>query len=477
MKASHEVLFLGTPVEVALRQFLRKHRTAVPAGDLESFERELHAHLAALEAEFVAEEVARYDVDAPEVVFDGKRYLRGQMESETYTAGAGRFKIPRWLYHAADGSGDTISPLELRSGMVEGAWTPRAARLMAMCVAQMPASEAESLFVELGSMTPSRSSLERLPKALSALWEANRLTWEATLRGQQNLPENVAVIANALDGVMAPMKDGKRAEKRMTSEKRPKGPAGYREASVATVSLYSGEDTGEGPERLATIRFGRMPESRKVTLHGQLTAEYAAVRATLPLAVVVNIADGAKENWRILRKVAPGAIEIVDFFHAAEHLKKGIDADLGEGSADAKAVFANYRISLRDDEDGVEKVIRTLLYRANKATGAKAKKIKAEVTYFRNHRNQMRYAEYQRKGLPIGSGVVEATCKTLVTHRMKRSGMRWSIPGGQAILTLRGLIQSDRWAQGWALIAASYVKTVETAAEISGERHGEVHAA
>ena len=95
-------------------------------------------------------------------------------------------------------------------------------------------------------------------------------------------------------------------------------------------------------------------------------------------------------------------------------------------------------------------MIRTLLYRVNKAKGAKAKKIRAELTYFRNHRRQMRYAEFRRQGLPIGSGVVEAACKTLVTHRMKRSGMRWSIPGGQAILTLRSLIQSDRWHNGWA---------------------------
>jgi hypothetical protein len=477
MKGSHEILFLGTPVEVALRQFLRHHRLAVPLGDLETFERELHSHIAALESELVSEEVARYDVDAPEVMFDGRKFVRGQVASESYTSGAGPFKATRRLYHAADGSGETICPLELRSGMVEGAWTPRAARLMAMFVAQMPASEAEKFFTELGSMAPSRSSLERLPKALSARWEANRLTWEAALRDQQRLPENVAVIANALDGVLAPMKDGKRAEKRMTSEKHLKGPAGYREAAVATVSLYSREDTDEGPERLATIRFGRMPESKKVTLHGQLAAEYAAVRATLPLAQVVNIADGAKENWRILRQVAPGGIEIVDFFHAAEHLKRGLDADLGEGTADAKAYFAGYRESLRDDDDGVERVIRTLVYRAKKATGTKAKKIKAEVTYFRNHRNQMHYAEYKRKGLPIGSGVVEATCKTLVTHRMKRSGMRWAIPGGQAILTLRGLLQSDRWAQGWALIAASYVKTVEAVEKISGERPGEAHAA
>lgn len=476
MRGSHEVLFLGSPAEVALRQFLLKRRSALPSGDLESFESELHGHIAALEADLVAEEVARYDVDALEVVLDGRRYRRGQIESETYTSGAGPFKVARRLFHAVDGSGDAICPLELRSGMVEGAWTPRAARLMAMFVAHMPASECEVLFVELGSMKPSRSSLERLPKALSARWEDNRLTWEAAVREQQSVPAGTSIIANSLDGVLTPMKDGKRAEKRMTSEKRPKGPAGYREAAVATVSVYA-EGTGEGPDRLATIRFGRMPESKKPTLHAQLAAEYAHVQAGAPLARVVNIADGAKENWRILRKVAPGGIEIVDYFHACEHLKRGLDADLGEGTAEAKATFAAYRECLRDYADGVERVIRTLQYRAAKAKGAKAKRIKAELTYFRNQRKRMRYADYKQQGLPIGSGVVEAACKTLVTHRMKRSGMRWAIPGGQAILTLRGLIQSDRWGNGWALIAASYVKTVDTAVQIGEETLCEAHAA
>ena len=68
----------------------------------------------------------------------------------------------------------------------------------------------------------------------------------------------------------------------------------------------------------------------------------------------------------------------------------------------------------------------------------------------------MAYAEYQRKQLPIASGVVEAACKTLVTQRLKRSGMAWSPAGGQAILTLRGRIQSERFEHGWQLLAQTY---------------------
>ena len=73
----------------------------------------------------------------------------------------------------------------------------------------------------------------------------------------------------------------------------------------------------------------------------------------------------------------------------------------------------------------------------------------------------MLYAQAQAQNLPIGSGVVEAACKTLATERMKRSGMRWRQAGGQAILTFRALHQSERFARGWKLLSSTYQRTVE----------------
>ena len=73
----------------------------------------------------------------------------------------------------------------------------------------------------------------------------------------------------------------------------------------------------------------------------------------------------------------------------------------------------------------------------------------------------MRYAQYRRAHLPIGSGVVEAACKTLVTPRLKRSGMRWGMAGGQALLTFRSVIQSDRWKRAWSLLGNDFRKPVK----------------
>ena len=86
--------------------------------------------------------------------------------------------------------------------------------------------------------------------------------------------------------------------------------------------------------------------------------------------------------------------------------------------------------------------------------------MRAALTYFRNQHHRMHYAAYQRQHFPIASGVMEAACKTLVTQRLKGSGMAWTMAGGQAILTLRSLLQSDRWAQAWPLLAADFRQPV-----------------
>jgi hypothetical protein len=79
------------------------------------------------------------------------------------------------------------------------------------------------------------------------------------------------------------------------------------------------------------------------------------------------------------------------------------------------------------------------------------KKLKSELAYFRNNRHRMKYARAVDANYPIGSGVTEAACKTLVTQRLKCAGMRWDLNGGQGVLTVRSLIQSDLFDKGWAL--------------------------
>ena len=93
-------------------------------------------------------------------------------------------------------------------------------------------------------------------------------------------------------------------------------------------------------------------------------------------------------------------------------------------------------------------------------------KVVNTLAYFRKNKRRMRYAQWKREGFMIGSGVVEAACKTLVAQRLKLSGMRWGSRGAQAILTMRGWDQSDRFDEAWALVAATYETEVHVLANI-----------
>ena len=106
-------------------------------------------------------------------------------------------------------------------------------------------------------------------------------------------------------------------------------------------------------------------------------------------------------------------------------------------------------------------MIGRLRYGARQMRGGKRDQLEQELTYFRNQRHRMHDTGYQRDGLPIGSGLVEAACKTLVSSRLKRSGMRWGLAGGQAILTLRSVIQSDRWQRAWSLLRNDFRQPVQ----------------
>ena len=430
------------------------HTRPLAGEDFERVERELHERFVAAEREVLGQLLERLDVDMPSVEIGGRRCHRVLRSTETYTTAVGTVTAKRTLYRC--GRERAVVPMELRAGIVEGHWTALAARQASCVVAQMTPTQGETLLRELGNMAPSKSSLDRLPKGLSARWEANREAFESTLREATVVPEEAVTVAVSLDGVMVPMKDGKRAEKRERSHaagRRAKGPAGYQEASCATLSFYDAEG-----ERLDTLSIARMPEPKKATLKTMLSAELATVLRRRPDLQVVTVADGAHDNWRYLDALACEATAVVDFYHGAEQLKSALDARYGENDARGRAQFHKLRHLLLDDPDGVEKVIRALDYQRKRFP--RRTRIGEVLRYFRRNRHRMRYADTQARHLPIGSGVVEATCKTLVTQRLKRSGMRWRRAGGQAILTLRALIQSSRFDQAWALLSETYRQEV-----------------
>lgn len=461
---------LQSPAGQQLRDFLRGRQQAWQQGvpDFEQFEHELHEHIMNLEREYLAEDLARYDVEAEQIEVGGMSYQPVLQAAETYLSTAGPVRVERHLYRPAGRNTKSICPLELRAGIISGYWTPQAARHGAFVMAQLPAGPAAALFQELGAMQPSRSTLDRLPRTLSAHWEAQRADWEAAVQRQETVPAAATTLAISVDGVMAPLKPqaqerAARAAKRAAPGTQASGPTGYREVGCGTLTLYDAEG-----ERLQTLQYARMPEHNKVTLHEQLYAEAQAILGARPDLRRVYLADGAESNWELLAELERAlgdpptqSVPLVDFYHACEHLKGGCDAIWGQSTADSHAQFARLRTLLKEADAGAARIIGTLRYHRRRATGTRRKRIGAALTYFRRQRGRMPYAASHRQHLPIASGVVEAACKTLVTQRLKGSGMAWTMAGGQAILTLRSLLQSGRWDKAWPLLAADFRSPVE----------------
>ena len=431
-----------------------------PIQHFEHYESEVHALFAQAEREVLADDLSSLDIDAPAIEVNETCYHRVLHSFATYQTSVGPIRVKRTLYR--HGKEPCIVPMELRAGIVEGYWSPRAAKQALWMVAQMPPGEVKSLLDLMENMSPSESALARLPRKFNEQWERHREPFECILRESIRVPEEATTVAASLDGVMLPMKDGKRQEKREKNKaegRRTRGPAGCQEASCGTLSFYDAQG-----DRLSTFRIGRMPESKKVTLKQSLSDLLDEALRQKPELSLVKVADGAKDNWTYLSQELPEGCEIVDFYHAAEHLKKAFDLSYGENSAKSKEKFATYRHILKDESEGVEKVIKALAYQHRQHP--RRSKLKTELEYFRNNRQRMKYAEHLSRNLPIGSGVIEAACKTLVTQRMKCSGMRWRHPGGQGILTLRSLIQSGWYDNGWKLLAVTYCGKV-TEPEVS----------
>jgi len=138
---------------------------------------------------------------------------------------------------------------------------------------------------------------------------------------------------------------------------------------------------------------------------------------------------------------------VLDFYHVCGYLGKMADALFGPETAAAAQWFARMRQWLRERPQGVAQALRSAMQHLGRRRMSRAQTSEfwKAYRYLRRHRRWMDYAGYRRRGLPIGSGVTEAACKTVFTQRLKRSGMRWEVSGGQVVVTLRVVLLSGIW--------------------------------
>jgi hypothetical protein len=163
-------------------------------------------------------------------------------------------------------------------------------------------------------------------------------------------------------------------------------------------------------------------------------------RGVMQAKEVVAVADGAHWIWNLVEEHFPGAVQIVDWYHASEYVWKVAHALYGEGTDLAKQ-WAKDRL----DELWAGKAAEVLRHFQDMASTSEA--AQQAVTYYTNNLDRMQYALYRAKGLQIGSGSIESGCKHVLGARLKQAGMIWNLEGARAVAKVRTRLKSGRWEE------------------------------
>lgn len=270
---------------------------------------------------------------------------------------------------------------------------------------------------------------------------APRMTQWREAQGPVFNPAAGDIFCVSTDGTGAPMR-----RKELRGRKGKQGKARTREVKVGTVFTHrKPAELGQRPERdyQSTSYIADIVSAAE--LGTRLRAE-AARRGIAKARVIVFLGDGAVWVWKLARVNFPTAICILDYYHACEHLNLLTQALYGEGSAAAKKRYRQWRKALLKDK--IAPIIAQA--KAELPTRAAARALaKKQIAYFERNQARMLYQTFRQAGYFIGSGVVEAGCKTIVGQRLKHSGMLWSRKGASDLLTVRCALLSGWFDDFW----------------------------
>jgi hypothetical protein len=453
--AAADQILVAVPVELkslvqpitALIAAVEKQRHAVSGSagvDYAAIERELAEHAAAIERGSHEAVLARMEVDAKRVVIRGETYARVGYGKGIYYTMTGPVRLKRALYRKlGTRNARVVDAISVRTGAVGDGWLPWTAQAMAQLLQQGTSREAQQTARQMGRLPYSRASFERVPHEVAAQYLPHQVDIEQALIEELEIPKQTRSISQALDRVALPM-----AEPRKRAPGRPRKDAPKRPVSRAWRMAYCGTLTLHDAhgQSLHTIRYGCMPKADAAALAQRMATDAQRLLTSRPRLSLTMLADGAPEMWKLLGAAhLPGhePYQIVDFWHVVEKLHPAAAAI--HGADDAHGVIARWKRMLRERPQGAAAILREL-----ELSGCEHKLIAGEqpvheaITYLRNNGSRMDYRDARRRGLPIGSGNVEATCKTLVGVRMKRCGARWKERTGEHVLQLRALALSDR---------------------------------
>lgn len=348
---------------------------------------------------------------------------KGEQPKE-YQTPYGEVVVNRHVYQRSVG-GKTYCPLEREARIIVTS-TPLFAKQVSSKMSSMVGKEVKNDLSENHGRKVAISCIQRLSEAVGSVVQAKEEAWSYAPPEEES---HIATVGVGLDGTCMLMCEN-----------------GYREAMVGTVSLYDSEG-----ERQHTIYLGAAPEYGKKSFLERLEREIKRAKDRYPKAKFVGIADGAESNWKFLEKHIED--QILDFYHASGYLGAVAEVLYPEKVENQKEWLTENCHKLKHEEGAAIEILNLMrqLKQQKRYSKNLTEKLQAAITYYENHQHQMNYAQYREKKYPIGSGVTEAACKTLVKQRLCCSGMRWKEKGAGIILSLRALVLTKkRWSQFWA---------------------------
>jgi hypothetical protein len=374
------------------------------------------------------EALGKFDASgAPIKIGDTKMTSKGKITKE-YETPYGTVKLGRHVYQSSRG-GAVYCPMDDRARIVVSS-TPKFTQMISYKYTGLSSFDvAEDLKQNHGRQV-TRAFVQDVADTVGVIALAREENWEYEIPKQT---EPVATISMSLDGTCVLMRKD-----------------GYREAMTGNISLYDHDG-----KRLHTIYVGAAPEYGKQSFLTRLQQEIDKVKKKYPEANYVGIADGAKSNWEFLEPNTQTSI--LDFYHATEYLTDVSHAFSSNETKRREWLNAACH-KLKHDDKAAEMLLaemKVLAANSNKKKTPKAvvANLDKAIVYFTNQGHRMHYSQYRAEKLPIGSGVTEAACKTLIKQRLCRSGMQWKAQGAKVVIALRSLVQTHgRWLQFWSMI-------------------------
>lgn len=359
---------------------------------------------------------------------------------KTFESVLGPLRLERAYYHCAPCQGG-FCPRDRSLGLEQFSLTPGVLRMTGSAAALVSFEEGSGLLKELAGVEVSVSQVQRAAEALGAEIAVDEC------RCVEPAGASAPTMYLGMDGTGVPMRASEVAGR---TGKQPDGSAKTREAKVVTLWTAEARDPEGKPVRDAgSITYSAAIESAAVPDASPTRSDFAdrvlreATRRRFAEASRgVILGDGSAWIWNTAAELFPEAIQILDRFHAKEHLSNLGKLIYGAASKQGEQWIRRRYDEL--DEGRLDALLKALLRHA-----PQHKEALQCAEYFRNNRNRIRYPEFHAQTLCTSTGVVEAGCKVAIGTRLKRAGMHWTETGANAIIALRCSKLNGRYEDFW----------------------------